>query len=35
MGQQAVFAGGAGFDSQQQQSLLLFLVKFFSRASSY
>ena len=25
----------AGFDSQQQQSLLLFLVKFFSRASSY
>ena len=25
----------AGFDSQQQQSLLLVLVKFFSRASSY
>jgi len=33
--QQAVFAGGAGLDSQQQQSLLLFLVKFFSRASSH
>jgi len=30
-----VFAGGAGFDSQQQQSFLLFLVNFFSRASSY
>ena len=30
--QWTVFAGGAGFDSQQQQSFLLFLVKFlFSR----
>jgi hypothetical protein len=28
-----VFAGGAGFDSQQQQYFLLFLVIFFSRTS--
>ena len=30
-----VFAGCAGFESQQQQSLLLFLSLFFSRAFSY
>jgi len=27
-----VFAGGAGFESQQQQSLLLLLVNFWGRA---
>jgi hypothetical protein len=30
-----VFAGGAGFESQQQQSFLHFVVNFFPRASSY